>query len=205
MEDAGAPWLQGSGRNSMTANKGIVAFGQVDRLIYLIRGQRVMMNMHLAAFYGVETRALNQAVKRNRARFPEDFAFRLTRTEAEWLVSQNVIPHKKHLGGSVPYAFTEEGVAMLSSVLRSTRAINVNIAVMRAFVRLREALSMHKELAIKLRELETKIAGHDESIRIVFDAIRQLMTPPVPPRRQIGFSAREARARYTARRKKSRE
>ena len=112
----------------------------------------------------------------------------LNDSEVEWLVSQNVIPHKKYLGGHLPYTFTQEGVAMLSSVLNSGRAVQVNIAIMRAFVKLRQILSTHKELAYKLKELEHKIEKHDQNIQAIFEAIRQLMTPlPVKPKPQIGF------------------
>ena len=159
----------------------------IEKKIYLIRGQKIILSLHLAELYGVETRVLNQAVKRNIDRFPEDFMFQLKDSEAEWLVSQNVIPHKKYFGGSLPYAFTEQGVAMLSSVLNSPRAIQVNIAIMRAFVKLREILSTHKELAHKLSQLERRIEKHDEEIKGIFSTIRQLMTPPETKRRKIGF------------------
>src|SRR4030067_2564307 len=135
----------------------IVPIEVIERKIYLIRGQKVMLSMQLAALYGVETRTLNQAVKRNVHRFPEDFMFQLTEMEAEALVSQNVIPNKKHFGGSLPYAFTEQGVAMLSSILNSERAIKVNIEIMRALVKLRELLSTNKELAHKLMLLENRL------------------------------------------------
>ena len=135
--------------------------------------------------YGVKTIALRQQVKRNLERFPEDFMFQLTQEESDVLVSQNVIPSKRSLGGSLPYAFTQEGVAMLSSVLRSRRAVEVNIAIMRAFVRLRELLASHKDLARKLEELEKK---YDERFQVVFEAIRQLMTPePQEKKHRIGF------------------
>jgi phage regulator Rha-like protein len=163
----------------------------IERKIYLMRGNKVMLSSDLAELYGVETRALNQAVKRNIQRFPEDFMFRLNASEAEQLVSQNVIPHKKYFGGSLPYAFTEQGVAMLSSILKSEQAIKINIAIMRAFVKLRELLSTNKELAHKLTTLERKIERHDEEIKAIFNAIRQLMTSPEKPRRKIGFK-REA-------------
>ncbi len=147
--------------------------------------------MHLAELYGVETRVLNQAVKRNIHRFPEDFMFQISKSDAEQLVSQNVIPHKKYFGGSLPYAFTEQGVAMLSSVLNSEQAIKINIVIMRAFVKLRELLSTNKELAHKLSQLERKIEKHDEEIRAIFNAIRQLMTLPDKPKRRIGFKREE--------------
>ncbi len=150
-----------------------------------------MLSLHLAGLYNVETRVLIQAVKRNINRFPDDFMFQLSDCEAQWLVSQNVIPHKKYLGGHLPYAFTEQGVAMLSSVLKSEMAVQVNIAVIRTFVKLREILSTHKELAHKLNELERKIEKHDEEIKTIFDAIRQLMAPPEKPHRPIGFRIAE--------------
>lgn len=159
----------------------------IERKIYLIRGEKVMLSMHLAELYGVETRALNQAVKRNIHRFPEDFMFQISGSEAEQLVSQNVIPHKKYFGGSLPYAFTEQGVAMLSSILNSEQAIKINITIMRAFVKLRELLSGNKELAHKFEQLERKIEKHDDEIKAIFNAIRQLMTPPEPKKKKIGF------------------
>ena len=165
----------------------IVPLETVERHIIILRGQKVMLSLHLAELYSVETRVLNQAVKRNIDRFPADFMFQLNNSETEGLVSQNVIPHKKYFGGSLPYAFTEQGVAMLSSVLNSERAVQVNIAIMRAFVKLREMLSTHKELAHKLAQLERKIEKHDEDIKLIFNAIRQLMAPPEPKKRKIGF------------------
>lgn len=147
-----------------------------------------MLDFDLADLYGVETRALKQAVRRNEDRFPDDFRFNLSDEEIQGLVSQNVIPSRRKLGGATPMAFTEQGVAMLSSVLRSQRAVHVNIAIMRAFVRLRELLLGNAELAIKLAELERK---YDSQFKVVFDAIRQLMTPPEKPRRRIGFHTTE--------------
>jgi hypothetical protein len=155
-----------------------------------VRGSRVMLDADLAALYEVEVKALNQAVKRNIERFPGDFMFQLTHEEAEFLRSQSVTlksgrgQHRKYL----PYAFTEQGVAMLSSVLRSQRAVQVNIEIMRAFVRLRRLLMSHADLAQKLAELEKR---YDAQFRVVFDAIRQLMTPPAPPKRRTGFAAKE--------------
>jgi hypothetical protein len=143
----------------------------IEQKILLIRGQKVMLSIHLAELYGVETRALNQAVKRNFNRFPKDFMFQLTDHEAGQLVSQNVIPHKKYFGGSLPYAFTEQGVAMLSRVLNSERAVQVNIAIMRTFVKLREMIISNKEMAKRLDALEKK---YDAQFKVVFDAIREL-------------------------------
>src|SRR5947199_9215420 len=177
----------------MAKPSAVVPAERIERAIFPIRGQKVMTDADLAVLYGVPTGALIQAVKRNLVRFPTDFMFQLTRAEAASLRSQIVIlergrgKHRKYL----PYAFTQEGVAMLSSVLRSPRAVQVNIAIMRAFVRLRETLALHKELAHKLAELERKIEGHDASIRTLFDAIRQLMTPPEKPNRGIGFHIKE--------------
>lgn len=168
----------------------------IERRILFINGHKVMLSVHLAELYGVETRVLNQAVKRNKKRFPRDFMFQLTEEDADWLVSQNVIPHRKYFGGSLPYAFTEQGVAMLSSVLKSERAVQVNIEIMRTFVRLREILATHKDLARKLNELEQK---YDKQFRIVFEAIRELMTPPDPPKRHIGFKVEEPKVRYKIR------
>ena len=146
-----------------------------------------MLDRDLAVLYGVETRALNQAVMRNKERFPTDFMFRLFEAEARFLVSRNVIPHKKYLGGHLPYAFTEHGVAMLSSVLKSPRAIQANIRIMRALAKLRQIVSSNKGLALKVEDLERKFKGHDAQIKNIFDAIRGLMAPPEKPRPRIGF------------------
>ena len=128
----------------------LVPIEVIEGKILLIRGQKVMLSTYLAELYGVETRVLNQAVKRNINRFPEDFMFQLNDFEADQLVSQNVIPHRKYFGGSLPYAFTEQGVAMLSSVLNSERAVQVNIAIMRAFVKLKKMFSPHKQIHHKI-------------------------------------------------------
>ena len=158
---------------------------QVERRIFLIRGLNVMLDFDLAELYGVETRALKQAVRRNHARFPADFMFELSATEIESLVSQTVIPTRGKFGGATPMAFTQEGVAMLSGILRSARAVQVNIAIMRAFVRLREMLMSNADLARKLIALENK---YDAQFKVVFDAIRELMEgPPPPPKPRIGF------------------
>ncbi len=157
---------------------------QAERRILLLRSQKVMLDFDLAELYHVETRALKQAVRRNPERFPEDFMFELTEDEIDHLVSQNVIPGRGKLGGSTPYAFTEQGVAMLSSVLRSPRAVQVNIAIMRAFVKLREMLSTHAGLARKLEDMEKK---YDSQFKVVFDALRQLMATPAKPSKEMGF------------------
>ena len=156
----------------------------IESKIFMVRGCKVMLDRDLAILYGVKTKVLNQAVKRNIKRFPVDFMFCLSRGEI-LRMSQFVTSLKYHKSVSV---FTEQGVAMLSSVLNSERAILVNIQIMRAFVKIRKILITHKELAHKLAELERKIDKHDADIRLIFEAIRQLMEPPPEkPKRQIGF------------------
>ena len=166
----------------------LVELRVIEQRIYLMRGHKVMFSHDLAKLYCVKTKVLIQAVKRNIARFPVDFMFQLTSDEVESLRSQFVtLKRVEHFKYS-PYAFTEQGVAMLSSVLNSERAVQVNIVIMRAFVKLREILSTHKELAHKLAELERKIEKHDKDIGLIFEAIRQLMEPPPEkPKRLIGF------------------
>jgi ORF6N domain-containing protein len=153
-----------------------------------------LVDVHLAALYGVTTKRLNEQVRRNRARFPEDFMFQLTAEEIASLRSQ-IATSNKGRGGRryAPYAFTEQGVAMLSTVLNSERAIQVNIEIMRAFVRLRQLLASNTELARKMDALEKK---YDAQFKVVFDAIRQLMTPPEPNKRKIGFLVKERAPRY---------
>lgn len=170
----------------MVSRQSLVPIDRIEKAILLIRRQKVMLDADLATLYGVETRALVQAVKRNLERFPNDFMFQLSKEEAAFLTSQIVTlkkgrgQHRKYL----PYVFTEQGVAMLSSVLRSPRAIQVNIEVMRAFIRLRKMLASTAELARKLDALEKK---YDAQFKGVFEAIRQLMMSPKPKRRAIGF------------------
>lgn len=169
----------------MKTNQSLI---QVEKLIYFIRNQKVMLSHHLADLYEVEPRVLIQAVKRHKDRFPSDFIFQLTREEYESLRSQIVIldkgrgKYQKYL----PYAFTEQGVAMLSSVLNSKRAIQVNIEIMRTFSRLRELLLSNKDLSLKLSQLEKK---YDSQFKVVFDAIRELMSPPHPSNKKIGFNS----------------
>ena len=164
----------------------VVPVERIERSIFLVRGQRVMLDTDLAKLYGVTTKRLNEQVKRNRDRFPSDFMFQLTRQEVTNLRSQFAT---SSWGGIryLPLAFTEQGVAMLSGGLHSKRAIQVNIEIMRAFIRLRQVLASHKELAQKLGQLERKVASHDVHIQSLFEAIRQLMTPSPAPRRRIGF------------------
>lgn len=159
----------------------------INKIIYL-RGQKVMLDRDLAELYGVETRILNQAVTRNPERFPKDFMYQLTNKEFTILKSQFVI---SSWGGRryPPFAFTEQGIAMLSSVLHSERAINVNIAIMRAFVKLRELLLTNKELNSKLQKIEAK---YDKQFRVVFEVLQQLMETPAKPRKEIGFKRKKS-------------
>ena len=162
----------------------------IEQKIFLIRGHKVMLSTDLAHLYGVEPKVLIQAVKRNIERFPWDFMVKLTSQETKSLRSQFVTLKRGAHAKYPPYAFTEQGVAILSTVLRSRQAIQVNIAIMRAFVKLRQILSSHKELAYKLELLERKFEKHDEEIHNIFDAIRQLLEPPVSgPKKRIGFQA----------------
>jgi hypothetical protein len=167
----------------------------IEQKIFFIRGHKVLIDGDLAALYEVPVKALNQAVKRNFARFPEDFMFQLTLDEATALLasrSQNVTLKR---GGNVkysPYAFTEQGVAMLATVLKSERAVQVSIAIVRVFVKLRQILATHQEFAHRLDEIERKFEKHDDELHYVFEAIRELMAPePVPEKRRIGFAAGE--------------
>lgn len=165
----------------------------IEQRIFLIRGEKVMIDRDLAELYQVQTKALNQAVRRNRERFPENFMFQLTRTEQEELVTFcdrfTTLRHST----SPALAFTEQGVAMLSSVLRSKRAVQVNIQIMNTFVQLRTMLADNKALARKLDELERK---YDAQFKVVFDTLRQLIAPPAPPKRSIGFHVKEKRPTY---------
>jgi len=168
----------------MVSKQSVIPVERIEKAILLIRNQKVMLDADLAALYEVDTKVLVQAVKRNLERFPRDFMFQLTQEEFAILRSQSVT--SSDWGGRryPPYAFTEQGVAMLSSVLRSPRAIRVNIEIMRAFIRLRQILASHVELARKLDALEKK---YNAQFKVVFEAIRQLMAPPEPKRRTIGF------------------
>jgi hypothetical protein len=154
--------------------------------IFLIRGEKVILDVHLAELYGVETRALKQAVKRNSDRFPPDFMYVLTELEIEAVVSQNVIPHKKFFGGSAPYAFSETGVAMLSSVLKSDKAVEMNIMIIRTFVTLRKMALNYREIMQKLETMESKNA---EKFKEIYAALTHLLSPPNPPRKRIGYKS----------------
>ena len=175
--------------NSPTVTQ-VMPIERVERLIHLARGEKVLLDADLAKLYGVTTGNLNKAVKRNQHRFPPDFLFQPTDEETENLIFQ--IGRSRRHGGrrrSLPHVFTEQGVAMLSSVLRSESAVQVNVAIMRAFASLRRILAANDVLSRKLAELERRLEGHDEGIKSLFDAIRGLMTPRAKPRREIGFHA----------------
>jgi hypothetical protein len=167
----------------------LVAIQAIERRIQLIREQKVMLDRDLAAMYGVTTMALKQQVKRNANRFPPDFMFRLSKAEAESLISQNVISTRRSFSRTLPSVFTEQGVAMLSSVLKSERAAQVNVRIMRAFVHMREVLADQKDILKKLDELEKKYETHDADIKAVFGALKKLIQVPPPPQRRIGFIA----------------
>jgi ORF6N domain len=179
----------GEGIMTGMARESLVSVERVERVILILRGRRVILDSDLAALYGVTVSRFNEQVKRNAKRFPEDFAFILTKEEYEVLRSQFAIlkpgrgGHRKYL----PYVFTEHGAVMAASVLNSPRAIQMSVDVVRAFVRLRALVTSHHQLANKLGELEKKVASHDKNIVTLFDAVRRLMTAPEPPKRQIGF------------------
>ena len=182
-------------------SKELISAERIEGMILQIRGQKVMLDRDLAALYEVETRVLNQAVKRNKDRFPDDFMFELTRDEI-MRISQFVISSADLKFSKKVYAFTEQGVAMLSGVLSSNRAVQVNIAIMRTFAQLRHILASHADLARKLEDLEKK---YDKQFRVVFDALRQLMEPPDPPAKQIGFGVRERQAQYAVKKRRKAE
>ena len=184
----------------MSNTGSVVPIERIEQSILFIRGEKVMLDSDLAEIYGVETKALNQAVKRNASRFPEDFMFRLTPADvAELNRSQIVTGSQKHRDPRFPpYAFTEHGALMLANVLNSERAAQTSVLVVRAFVRLRQLLSSNAELARKLESLEKK---YDAQFKIVFDAIRQLMSPPAKPNREIGFHVKYDDAKPKARKR----
>jgi uncharacterized protein YoxC len=169
----------------------LIPVEKITNKILFLRNEKVLLDRDLAALYGVSTKALNQAVKRNARRFPSDFMFRLTKKEKDELVTNcDRFKPLKHASVS-PRAFTEQGVAMLSSVLNSQRAIEVNIAIMRAFIHLRKMISSQTKLAKKLKELEHHIQDHDKTIQAIFEAIQQLISLPDDSQKKIGFTAKE--------------
>lgn len=174
----------------MGDKKALVPAEVIAGKILFLRGEKVLLDRDLAELYGVKTRVLKQAVRRNKKRFPEDFMFELTKQEFEDWRSQFVISNSDKMGLRYrPMAFTEQGVAMLSSVLKSDRAIEVNISIMRVFVQLRKMISSNEELARKLKELEERLEKHDEDIGLIFEAMKELMTLPDTPPKKIGFEA----------------
>lgn len=168
-------------------SKSLIPIESIISRILIIRNQRVILDKDLAQLYGVETRVLKQAVKRNIKRFPSDFMFTLNNKEINNLVSQNVIPSKSYLGGAKPFVFTEQGVAMLSSVLNSERAIEINILIMRAFVKLREIISSHKKVEQKIKDIEKKLGDHEDQILQIIQIINELISPPPAEKKRIGF------------------
>lgn len=165
-------------------NELLIPEEKIIKKIVLLRNEKVLLDVHLAELYGVETRVLKQAVRRNASRFPEDFMFQLTEEEVEAVVSQNVIPEKKHLGGSSPFAFTETGVAMLSSVLKSEKAVEINITIMRTFVALRKMAINYEEVMNALKSMRMQ---YDKQFDDIFRALELLISPPATPRTMIGF------------------
>jgi len=170
----------------MKTNK-LITIEVIENKILLIRDQKVMLDSDLAQLYGVSTKRLNEQVKRNIKRFPTDFIFRLNKNEKNEVVANCDHLKKLKFSSTLPYAFTEHGAIMLASVLNSSKAIEMSIFVVRAFIRLRQILSTHTELAQKLKDLELKINSQDEHIRTIFEALNQLLSPPDPPKRKIGF------------------
>lgn len=155
--------------------------------IYYIRKQKIMLDRDLAELYCVQAIRLREQVKRNLGRFPSNFMFQLTPKEVESMVSQNAIPSKQQLGGSLPYAFTEHGVLMLASVLKSKQAMDVSIRVIEIFVKMREMLSTNKDILLQMQKIEKKLTAHDEDIKLIFEALKQFLNPSQEPRKRIGF------------------
>ena len=188
----------------MNESLNLIPAERIERSILFIRGEKVMLDSDLAALYGVTTKRLNEQVKRNLTRFPDDFMFQLTEAEKVEVVAN--CDHLRNLRFSpvLPYAFTEHGAIMAATVLNSPRAVQVSIYVVEAFVRMRELMVMNRELAHKLAELEHRIERHDKSIRTLFEAIRHLMAAPEQPRRQIGFHVKEDGIPYRVRREAAR-
>ena len=157
--------------------------------IYYIRKQKIMLDRDVAELYGVQAIRLREQVKRNIDRFPSNFMFQLTAKEVEAMVSLNAIPSRQHLGGFFPYAFTEHGVLMLASILKSKQALHVSISIIEIFVKMREILSTNKDILLQMQKIERKLTAHDEDIRLIFEALKQLLNPPQEPRKRIGFKS----------------
>jgi len=174
-------------------NEVVVSDEIVISKIYYIRDSKVMLDRDLAELYGVQPKRLREQVKRNIDRFPEKFMFQLTEEEVDSMVSQIAIPSKQHLGGHLPYAFTEHGVLMLANVLRSKTAMRVSVRIIEIFVKMREMLSTHADILLKLEQLERKVDGHDENIQVIFAYLKKLLNPPQEPRPRIGFRRKDER------------
>ena len=159
--------------------------------IHLVRGQKVMLDRDLAELYDIKPIRLREQVKRNSSRFPENFMFQLSEKEVNAMVSQNAIPSRKHLGGYLPYVFTEHGVLMLANILKSERAILVSIRIIEVFVKMREILLTHKDILLQLEKMEKKLTGHDEDIALIFKYLKQLLHPPQTPRNKVGFRRKD--------------
>ena len=170
-----------------TTMKDLIPIERIENKIYLIRGQKVMIDKDLAELYGIKPIRLREQVKRNPKRFPVDFMFQLNQQETEALLSQNAIPSRRELGGHLPYAFTEHGILMLSSVLNSEKAIEVNIMIMRAFTRLRQIINRNKDLTYLFKELKHKVDRHDVEIGLIIRAIEKMIAANTKPKRKIGF------------------
>ena len=159
--------------------------------IYLLRGQKVMLDRDLGELYDIKPIRLREQVKRNISRFPRNFMFRLSEKETESMVSQNAIPSRKHLGGYLPYAFTQHGVLMLANVVKTEVALQVSIRIIEIFVKMRELLLSHKDILLQLEKIENKLTRHDEDIALIFQYLKQLLNPPQTPRRKIGFRRKD--------------
>ena len=183
-----------------TKTKIDVASFSIENLIMTLRGQKTILDHDLARLYGVSTKRLNEKVRRNRARFPSDFCFQLTLEELDSIRSQNATASKRNIR-YLPYAFTEHGALMSASVLNTPRAVEVSVYVVRVFVKLRDAVLLHKELAGRLVEIEQKVGEHDSAIRALIKAINSLITPEEPQKRRIGFTVDEPKSPYKSKRR----
>ncbi len=190
-------------KNEIQSDK--IAPGYIEQAIFFIRGQKVILDTELASFFGVPAFRLNEAVKRNRNRFPEDFMFQLTAEELKSLTSQFAMSKGKRGGRRThPFAFTEHGVLMAANILKSDRAVTMSLYIVRAFVRLREVLATHKELAQQFRMLEAKVGTHDKTIPAIIETLRKIMQPEEPPpKRKIGFTVEEPSVSYGVRKRKA--
>jgi phage regulator Rha-like protein len=173
----------------MSKQQSLIPDEIISSKIYLIRGHKVMLDRDLAELYGVKSIRLREQVKRNKERFPSNFMFQLTDNEVDFMVSQNAIPSRQHLGGYLPYVFTEHGVLMLANVLKSEQAIQMSIRIIELFVKLRELLLTNKDILLKLEKLERTAMSHDEELKLIFKYLRELLNPAEEPRKEIGFKS----------------